>query len=1166
MKISKREKMRFSNCIMGKFMFCFAVMTMFLSVMTVIGAEADSYSMFRDFLMNHEVTDYICSSEVYPVASIYPYGMDDNIVKGAYFADFDSDGEYELCIKGPEASGNGYLSILDNDNGQIRCVVNEWAYVYGYYFQDETNIQWLVLMEGNGEEGDAHFQVTGYNKNWERQVFLDNLITAPDEAHITYYDGWSGNYIDSEQYHMLETSIRENCAPVVPQIIMDPNETSSINDVCDWLYECSMNFGNGKNGNQLYNTASSSDTYAYDEDTWFYISSTYKDGIALHPNPDPDSATLDRLPYLTVFHGNEFSGTYVFTEYNGQTGWLNIKYAKEITKPENQGGSFPIDTWYQITSTYHEGIAVHPVPNKDSELLGRISHGEKFFVKSGYNNYGFTIYNDVAGWINLDYAEPSENGSQGGAGESSTILSTGTRPLDGYYLLPDSNTRVYSESELKQLPLQVLNYARNEIFAKYGRMFKSQELMDYFSSMPWYSGTISPDSFDSNVLNPIEKQNIETMYNIEYADGVGYQLDQPGYDITKVFSYFATGDRNDNGANSDYHDGADKDAVLRAYADFLSQQTILIHGTNERLTDSTRVRFALPMIDSDDIPELLVRYDDANHAEGYADLFYWNNGNLERVWLSFNMEENMVYYPGTGIFTDNGTWQGYGSTDYLRLLPARHINDHIGFQIGTIPTNNAQGDLIYSYYTNGIEISEDLFYQKLASFTGGVAPAHYDFYSNTAENRNMLLLSGAESHDNTAVIINPDQSSDWDDSFKTDDILENSSEDLGEAQYVAYFKSSITGDDCPLEFNYSDRYFDQESTILNTQISKASIALASAAYGQNLSKSILKQMGFSDIKQYNYEKKATPANCDFVAYSIANKTINTKNGKRNLVIVMVRGTPGSYEWYSNFNVGKTGEHTGFFTAAQEIVNTVIPHLEKGNNADNLLWVTGHSRGAAVANIVAGVFSLQYVDLIRRENVYGYTFACPAVSVYADTGLDNIYNFCNPGDMVTQVPLANWGYKRYGQDVPLKNTKKIKKIYKDLTKRKYHGFIKKTSVISSMGKWLPSVNDLYEDIKVERIGYSRYLSKHDVLIALSTLLVGDKQPGDGSFAAGVVEDVLMGKNLSLPHEILWSYLGNDISVNKLDALYNSSEARLLPLGDGVADSHCQEFYYAWASAL
>lgn len=107
------------------------------------------------------------------------------------------------------------------------------------------------------------------------------------------------------------------------------------------------------------------------------------------------------------------------------------------------------------------------------------------------------------------------------------------------YLLPQSNSEYLDTSDVAGFSQQYLNYARNEIYARRGRLFNSQELMEYFNLQDWYNGTISPSDFDENTMfNEYERSNAHFLWNLEYGnDPDGYALDQPGYDIYAVAGY-----------------------------------------------------------------------------------------------------------------------------------------------------------------------------------------------------------------------------------------------------------------------------------------------------------------------------------------------------------------------------------------------------------------------------------------------------------------------------------------------------------------------------------------------------------------------------------------------------------------------------------------------------
>jgi len=72
------------------------------------------------------------------------------------------------------------------------------------------------------------------------------------------------------------------------------------------------------------------------------------------------------------------------------------------------------------------------------------------------------------------------------------------------YFLPASDKKVMSEEDVANLTKDQLRLARNEIYARHGYVFKSEDLQTYFSSKSWY---LPDQSFDGS-LNEIEKENV----------------------------------------------------------------------------------------------------------------------------------------------------------------------------------------------------------------------------------------------------------------------------------------------------------------------------------------------------------------------------------------------------------------------------------------------------------------------------------------------------------------------------------------------------------------------------------------------------------------------------------------------------------------------------------
>lgn len=89
------------------------------------------------------------------------------------------------------------------------------------------------------------------------------------------------------------------------------------------------------------------------------------------------------------------------------------------------------------------------------------------------------------------------------------------------YILPDSSSRFLSKSDLNGLSAEECRIARNEIYARHGRMFNDEALQAYFDSFDWYYPSIQPDDFEEAMLNEYERANTELI--VEYEMEQGYR-------------------------------------------------------------------------------------------------------------------------------------------------------------------------------------------------------------------------------------------------------------------------------------------------------------------------------------------------------------------------------------------------------------------------------------------------------------------------------------------------------------------------------------------------------------------------------------------------------------------------------------------------------------------
>ena len=154
--------------------------------------------------------------------------------------------------------------------------------------------------------------------------------------------------------------------------------------------------------------------------------------------------------------------------------------------------------------------------------------------------------------------------------------------------------------------------------------------------------------------------------------------------------------------------------------------------------------------------------------------------------------------------------------------------------------------------------------------------------------------------------------------------------------------------------------------------------------------------GFKDIIQPHYWNLLVPG---VVGFTLAHKDIQIGNETKSLVVVVVRGSTPDVDWITNFisliSVGDTSLGFGMassvarweldaYIALQQSLN----HIKK----DPIVWITGHSLGGAVANLLA--YDLNNTGW-GQERVYAYTFASPTVVDENKAGPDaNIFNILN----------------------------------------------------------------------------------------------------------------------------------------------------------------------------
>ena len=84
------------------------------------------------------------------------------------------------------------------------------------------------------------------------------------------------------------------------------------------------------------------------------------------------------------------------------------------------------------------------------------------------------------------------------------------RHVPGLY--PQASTRMLTPADIRGLTKWDLKVMRNEIFARYGYIFKTEEMIAYFKMQSWYRPRFNDVSAR---LTPVEKKNIAFIQQYE---------------------------------------------------------------------------------------------------------------------------------------------------------------------------------------------------------------------------------------------------------------------------------------------------------------------------------------------------------------------------------------------------------------------------------------------------------------------------------------------------------------------------------------------------------------------------------------------------------------------------------------------------------------------------
>lgn len=197
---------------------------------------------------------------------------------------------------------------------------------------------------------------------------------------------------------------------------------------------------------------------------------------------------------------------------NGEIIYFDSGYVKAIVAPKSSTGEDYSKYFYytdggMLYFAYYEGYDAHRFYFLNSQLI-RWRYSAKATNAQNAVNYDLDDSRDYNHWAETVKQE-SDYYLQ--------ICSNADIEMD--YILPNSDSRYLDKSDLDGLSADECRLARNELYARHGRMFDDEGLQAYFNSKDWYSGRIKPSDFQESMLNDYEVYNRDLIVSYEKEKG-----------------------------------------------------------------------------------------------------------------------------------------------------------------------------------------------------------------------------------------------------------------------------------------------------------------------------------------------------------------------------------------------------------------------------------------------------------------------------------------------------------------------------------------------------------------------------------------------------------------------------------------------------------------------
>ena len=164
---------------------------------------------------------------------------------------------------------------------------------------------------------------------------------------------------------------------------------------------------------------------------------------------------------------------------------------------------------------------------------------------------------------------------------------------------------------------------------------------------------------------------------------------------------------------------------------------------------------------------------------------------------------------------------------------------------------------------------------------------------------------------------------------------------------------------------YTDDYFKDSSYKYNPGLATMSLALSMSTFGSaegyddyskkaENAKQLMRDIGMDTDSICANEWFDVKPTRDSIGAIVGHKHIVDGEDEYTLIAIAMRGAGYESEWASNLTIGAEGQHKGFTEAKEDVWEFLGRYISEQDISGSVkMWVTGYSRGGAVANLIGG---------------------------------------------------------------------------------------------------------------------------------------------------------------------------------------------------------------------